>query len=177
MLELWLEPLESGSRASPSFPLAISKCCGHPSLFPVEQPEPNASLSPLWPSPRTHPASWSQSFSGSGSLPVPTSSCTSCGSTTKIRSLSPRDVATPRASGCKPTTSVKTAEAVLRGGGWDGGQGAAGGPAYLKVFFFWQWPGRDSKRTGTRAQTSTLPVALTQVATETGQLRIRRQHS
>lgn len=36
------------------------------------------------------------------------------------------------------------AEAVLRGGGWDGGQGAAAGPGYLKVFFFWPWLGRET---------------------------------
>lgn len=75
--------------------------CDLPSAPPLPPPKNRSSLGP-------------------GTLPVPTSSCTSCGLTTKSRSLSPRDVATPRASGCRPMASAKRAEAVL---GRDRGRG------------------------------------------------------
>lgn len=74
------------------------------------------------------PPKHSSSPSPAPCLSVPTSSCTSCGLTTKSRSLSPRDVATPRASGCRPTASAKRAEAVL-GEDREGSQGATRGRA------------------------------------------------
>ena len=112
----------------------------------------------MWPCPSAHPHHSQNSPSrGPGTLPGPTSSCTSCGLTTKSRSLSPRDVATPRASGCRPMASAKRAEAVLGGdreGGpgsnrrWGGGwkRSPNSGPGVL---------GRCSKCTGAHAHTCT----------------------